>query len=210
MLSIIERLASFKQNGLIVNPPAPYWNFYEWSNGNSGALGKDDGGRCELILNCAFVYAVEHLKKICSFADLPCPDYKTDEMKRMINDVFFDKDSGIFRASDNGGIPSALGNAFALLIGLGDKRTLGALKADTSLTPATLSMLPFVYDALLKDSDNAEFVLADIRKNYLYMLDRGATSFWETIEGGDAFGKAGSLCHGWSAMPIYYFNKLLK
>ena len=26
---------------------------------------------------------------------------------------------------------------------------------------------------------------------------------------GDAdFENAGSLCHGWSAMPIYYYNKL--
>jgi hypothetical protein len=42
------------------------------------------------------------------------------------------------------------------------------------------------------------------------MLDNGATSFYETEEGADAFDKAGSLCHGWSSIPIYYFNKILK
>ena len=37
------------------------------------------------------------------------------------------------------------------------------------------------------------------------MLDQGATSVWETIDGGFAFEKAGSLCHGWSAVPIYIY-----
>jgi len=40
------------------------------------------------------------------------------------------------------------------------------------------------------------------------MLDRGATTFWETIKGADDFGGAGSLCHGWSALPIYYYEIL--
>ena len=209
IISILDALVSFKQDGLIVNPPAPYWNFYEWSEGNAGALFADDGGRRELILNCAFVYAVKHLEMICELADIECPDYNVDEMKNTINEVFFDEESGIFRACHDGGIPSALGNSFALLIGLGDDRTLEALKRDDLLTPATLSMLSFVYDALLSDPKNADFVLEDIRKNYSYMLECGATSFWETIKGASDFDNSGSLCHGWSAIPIYYFNKLL-
>src|SRR3546814_12618005 len=36
------------------------------------------------------------------------------------------------------------------------------------------------------------------------MVLNGATSFWETTDGGDDFGYAGSLCHGWSALPVYY------
>lgn len=41
------------------------------------------------------------------------------------------------------------------------------------------------------------------------MLDAGATSFWETELGESDFENAGSLCHGWSSLPIYYFNLLL-
>ena len=37
------------------------------------------------------------------------------------------------------------------------------------------------------------------------MLYQGATSFWETEEGASDFGHAGSLCHGWSAMPAYFY-----
>ena len=72
----------------------------------------------------------------------------------------------------------------------------------------TLSMKCFLYDALLKtDEKYKNFVLSEIRKNYEYMLNAGATSAWETIKGAEDFGGAGSLCHGWSAIPIYYYHK---
>ena len=211
IISIFDRLVSFKKDGLIANPPAPYWNFYEWSNGNSGSARAESVGKRDLILSCAFVYAAEHIKRICELAEIPCPNYNYEETRLAIKEGFFDKESGIFKARlEDGGIPGALGNAFAVLIGLGDERTIEAIKGCDDLTPATLSMLPFVYDALLKDPKNAEFVLEDIRKNYSYMLERGATSFWETIKGAEDFGGAGSLCHGWSAIPVYYMKKLIK
>jgi hypothetical protein len=40
------------------------------------------------------------------------------------------------------------------------------------------------------------------------MLEQGATSFWETAKGEADFSGAGSLCHGWSALPIYYYETL--
>ena len=211
LLSILDRLDSFKEGGeLLISPAKPYWNFYEWSSGNEGKLGHEEGGECELMLNCAFVYSVEHMRRICAMADLPAPEYDTEAMLRAIEKAFFNHSNGLFKNSLSDGRYSAIGNAFALLIGLGDDRTAEALKVD-GLTPATLSMLGFVYDALLsRSADNAEFVLHNIREKYSYMLERGATSFWETIEGGDAFGKAGSLCHGWSAIPIHYFSMLME
>jgi len=39
------------------------------------------------------------------------------------------------------------------------------------------------------------------------MLYHGATTFWETILGEEDFSNAGSLCHGWSAVPIYFYHK---
>lgn len=38
------------------------------------------------------------------------------------------------------------------------------------------------------------------------MLYSGATSFWETELGQADFDYAGSLCHGWSAIPAYFFG----
>lgn len=39
------------------------------------------------------------------------------------------------------------------------------------------------------------------------MLFEGATSFWETLNGSEDFKGAGSLCHGWSAIPVYLYLK---
>ena len=50
----------------------------------------------------------------------------------------------------------------------------------------------------------------ELDRDYLYMLRHGATTFWETIEGSEDFSDAGSLCHGWSALPIYYYETLDK
>ena len=42
------------------------------------------------------------------------------------------------------------------------------------------------------------------RKAEEIMQDYGATSVWETIDGGAAFGNAGSLSHAWSSIPVLY------
>lgn len=74
----------------------------------------------------------------------------------------------------------------------------------------TLSMLPFQFDALLKLNRNkyAPYVLEKIDEIYYYMISQGATACWETLLGESDFDNAGSLCHGWAAMPVYYYNIL--
>ena len=72
-------------------------------------------------------------------------------------------------------------------------------------------MLCFKYDALLK-VDKTRYtseILRDIDERWGKMLDAGATTFWETEEGYKDFNGAGSLCHGWSAIPVYYYHILL-
>ena len=78
------------------------------------------------------------------------------------------------------------------------------------LTDCSLSLKAFKYDALLAvDRDGyAAFILDEIRRSYKKMLDFGSDTVWETEEGYTAFRSAGSLCHGWSAIPIYYFSIL--
>jgi len=45
-----------------------------------------------------------------------------------------------------------------------------------------------------------------IFKNWTPMVFAGATTFWETPRGAADFDHAGSLCHGWSALPVYYYH----
>ena len=101
-----------------------------------------------------------------------------------------------------------LGNSVAILAGLTTAEESYAIAEKLSrsqLLKCSLSMKCFKYDALLKvDSKYHQYIVKEICDTYKVMLDNGATTAWEVIEGADAFGKAGSLCHGWSAIPILY------
>lgn len=48
-----------------------------------------------------------------------------------------------------------------------------------------------------------------IRTYWQEMLDRGATTCWETFSGYEAVYPTRSHCHAWSSAPIYVFNRLL-
>ena len=197
------------ETGLIPEFPAPYWNFYEWSEGSDGWGAEPNESQHSLILNCAYLHAVRcyHALTNKTGADF---NNAIAKIKTAIVKGFLVSD-GRFRLFREGeACHSQLGNAMALLAGLGDDRVENALKHDSTLTPATLSTMGFVYDALLeRNANNKEFILNDIRLKYKSMLDQGATTFWETLEGQAAFDNAGSLCHGWSALPVYYYHRLL-
>ena len=199
--------AKIAKNGLIGTLPPPYWNFYEWTDGSNGLL-EQETQKYDLILNCAFIYSYERFKKLCDMYGVEF-SVEVEPMKKAIENTFYDSEKGMYFLSSQGEKKySQLGNAFAMLIGLDGKNVLQAVKGE-SVIEATLSMLGYVYDALLINGDE-DFVLNDIRTKYKKMLDDGATSFWETMLGEADFGNAGSLCHGWSAMPIFYYNKLLR
>ncbi len=194
------------ESGLIPNLEKPFWNFYEWNDGSDGVY-EESGKRYDLILNCAYLFAVKHFKELCDGAcDL---SFDEEKMRRAIKATFYDeKEGSYFVSTARKELFTELGNAFAMLAGLGTPSVYEKLKSGT-MQPATLSMLCYVYDALLlQDKDNAELVLNDIREKYSYMLQNGATTFWETLEGDESFGSAASLCHGWSAIPVYYYHIL--
>ena len=125
-----------------------------------------------------------------------------EPMKKAINDTFYV--NGLYKLCTDGEIYGQLGNVFAVLSGVADKSLVEKIINDKSLVPCTLSMKTFLYEAV----DDKDFILNDIRNDYSYMLDAGATTFWETING-VKIDVAGSLCHGWSTIPIIYFNKYL-
>lgn len=195
------------ENGLIPQFPYPFWNFYEWSEGNSGKLSRKETDPYEkdhdLILNAFYVYTVEAYNKIKGTS------YKTESVRESIKNNLFDEERGMYKISVAGSLYGQLGNALALLIGLGDSQLAAKVANCEGMTPATLSMKPFLYDALLMEGDSyKEFILNDIKSVYKNMLDRDATSFWETELGWEDFNYAGSLCHGWSASPVHYLTLL--
>ena len=82
------------------------------------------------------------------------------------------------------------------------------LAYDDSMIDTSLSASIFKYEALLMLGDTySDFVYDQIAQKWGNMLFNGATSFWETENGAWDFDNAGSLCHGWSAIPVYLYHK---
>lgn len=81
---------------------------------------------------------------------------------------------------------------------------------DNGLIKTNLSLMYYKYEALLSNPDRyLPFVLDEIAEIWGDMLYNNATTFWETTRGEDDFFKTASLCHGWSAIPVYVFGKFL-
>lgn len=206
-----------ENDALPVFTDACHWNFYEWSDGLSGRLGDAAQHRFDAALNCLLSLALHAMDCICRL--LGRESQYTELQRRVnstINRLFFDCDKGRYANSTEDVRASELVNALAILCGAADDEAARSiarqLTHDSSdMTTVTLSMRCFKYDALLKVDRDAyqAYILSDIDARYKRMLDAGATSFWETELGEADFGGAGSLCHGWSAMPVYYYHLLL-
>ena len=208
MQGFIDRV---DENGLIPTFPYPCWNFYEWTDGNHNELeiGRKRFDpyalRYDLMLNAMFVYA-------CSFyGKLTGKNMDLSKTVTAIKETFYDEKRGLYRSNDKGGNFSVLANAFAILCGAADKTLAKKIIEERgSLIDISLSMNGFLYEALLSaDRSFKDYIVKDIEDKYGYMLSCGATTFWETILGAKDFNGAGSLCHGWSAIPVYWLTKLV-
>ena len=165
--------------------------------------------RPDLMINCLYVIALENFKIISDRINKPF-NYQNivDELKVNIKQNFFDSKNGLFSMSKGCEEFTELGNAVAILAGLTTPEESCAIAEKLScdkLLKCSLSMKCFKYDALLKvDPKYHQCIIKEICDTYKVMIDNDATSVWEVIEGANAFNNAGSLCHGWSAIPILY------
>jgi len=194
-----------------------HWNFYEWSDGLSGSLRKSQVAQPDLPINCLTVRALQSMEKMA--AKIGMPFEKKDLIKELQENIyrtFWQKEEGVFSDLSDKRQISELGNSLAILAGAVSGAEADALAqkltdANNGMVQITLSMKCFLYDALLMLDRGryADWILADIDTVYKKMLDADATSFWETELGEADFANAGSLCHGWSAMPAYYYHILL-
>ena len=208
-----KMLAAFRalidESGLIPRLPYPFWNFYEWAEGsdNDSDLHRspEDYTFCyDLTLNGMYVLAERE------YAALYGEKSRAEEMLPKIREAFFMEKRGLFRMTTGSDKTSVLCNSIAILIGIGDEKTAEKMLTSDTVIPVTLSMHTYFYDALLQTNvDYLTFIVEDIKKKYGYMLSEGATTFWETEKGWRDFGNAGSLCHGWSAIPAYYLPRLV-
>lgn len=90
------------------------------------------------------------------------------------------------------------------------QKIFDAFRAETLETPA-LGALPYLIRAMFQYGGTAErsYIHDKLKRHYGIMLDAGAQTWWEVINGKDYGAGAGSLCHGWSAAIVYYIHAFL-
>lgn len=217
--SVLNVFLNKMENGLIRNfTQKCHWNFYEWSDDLTGrGLKAESKKGFDCALNCLLSMALTCMSNICEMLGV---DSDYSDKAKLLNSRIFEE---FYNSSDRMFVNrlgeknySELVNSWAVLCGAAKGKVAEdiceILAADSNITKITLSMACFKYDALLMTDREKykNYILSDIRRKYKLMLDAGATSFWETEKGDRDFSNAGSLCHGWSAMPVYYYNTLLK
>jgi hypothetical protein len=210
-------LIRIKQNGLVSRFEDPFWNFYEWNEGQSDCdeMDKEDE-RYELQLNAGFSLALQSMHKICNSLRIE-NNYLAiaNKLNETIFKLFFEEEKGRFISfihSKNGSHYSELSNAMAVLCGAAfnkEEMICDLLAKENDLIKITLSMNIFKVDALMKVNKNKykDYILNEIDSLYGKMLKEGYDTVWETILGEKDFNFAGSLCHAWSAIPIYIYHK---
>ncbi len=191
-------------------PGVEYWNFYEWTSGLDGTLGRREDVHVDACLNTLLIIAIRCMSEISEMLGRKDKyGYLIPEIKGAIRKRFLDGEKGLFYNMAGDERMSELVNSLCILSGVctpeEEERIVGELVGGSALIPTSLSMICFKYDALLKVGGDRykEYILNDIREKYKPMLDEGATTFWEY---GYKKTAGGSRCHGWSALPVYYYE----
>ncbi len=78
------------------------------------------------------------------------------------------------------------------------------------LAEQSFSPMLYMLQGLFQLSEEERCSAVDrINRIYRKMVNHGATTFWETEDGEAAFDNAGSLCHAWSSIHVYYYGALV-
>ena len=193
-----------------------YWNFYEWRDGLGGAEYFTENPPYDCTLNAFISDACRCFAKICDVVRPELAAYYDAlhyRLNQNIHKAFFDEVRNVYvtRLGDDRRPLHALTQALAVYVGatpnnVREQVIENMLKQD--VLPCSLSSSIYLYDVLLRSGEKyKEYVKQEIEKIWGRMVYEGATTFWETDDGEKDFFDAGSLCHGWSAVPVYLYGR---
>lgn len=214
---LIERCDKGSTGPIIGTPQGPrMWNFYEWAPGLDGS-GEMKAERLEAPLNLFYLLALDAAARIAKESGEGGEEFaeKARELRAAFSGTFWDSKERAYRTrvgDDKAPHFAELTQALAILAGVVPDTEIGGLRerlarGDNGLVPCTISHTLYKFEALLTDKERfAPRVFELIARDWGYMLGQGATCFWETIDGASAFGNAGSLCHGWSGIPAWFYG----
>ncbi len=205
LVNILSDFVANSKDNLVYDFPQ-YWNYYDWADYMDEQSFPQLKGKPHVVLNCLFVKALESLKEICNIISKEFVFEDVLAASRVaVKKAFYNQEKGLFTVTPGGDEYTELGNALPYLIGLtndeeADKIIAALLSGE--LCETSLSFKCFKYDALIKyDAANKKSVIDEIRNTYKIMIDKGYKTVWETADE-----DYGSVCHGWSAVPVLYLE----
>lgn len=229
MPSLEKAMAWFEQmrqeNMLIAN--IPEWHFIEWAN--------IDRNGYSMAFNALYAGALLAMAELWDILEYKArgAKYKAEYEKicASINQYFYCNERKLYCDSvdeqtlKKGRRSSQHGNSLALLYGIAPQELvleiLAQITDDERLlltdAPPIMANCPsfdekvnivransffshFVYDGIAK-SGGLPWVVADIKRLFGPMIETGTTTLWE------AFEPIASLCHGFSATPVYQLSR---
>ncbi len=217
ILAMLRRFIAERKQGLLpLRLDKRAWHFYDWSAGMSRYSAElfEKGLAADAPLNCFLLLAIEAAIQMLAWLgeedrdNLPAVQR---EIRDAVASTFWDAQDDTFRTHLYTEDKAELTQALAILAGVGDEymrdRALARLGGkDSGLLAPGLSQSYYTFEARMtrKKLYGADLI-SGIEAIWGKMLDAGATTFWETIKGASDFSHAGSMCHGWSAVPVYVF-----
>ena len=212
----------FSDENMLLNPPAEYWNFIDWSYGLCKNIEHFDTegypleGRNTCIVNWFNCLAADAVAELYS----GCNEDKSKKYTKLAKEIsvaivakFWNDELDCFNEFiDQPGAASKISHALAILSGrLPQKyfeRCGAALLRDDCLNPE-LYMMHFVFKALAATGNRGE-IMKLIEKYWQPMVESDCPTIWEANvheQGKQAFFNAGSMCHAFSLAPVSFLQQ---
>jgi hypothetical protein len=204
----------------------PFWTFYEWAPGldfkDGHSFGDDGKFRLDAPHNLYLIEAFDAFADLLDFDGRPTEAAtwrkRAKTLRRTVAEFFWDERRGLFASFGDRRRRwhySAATQAVAIVTGVANARQRRLLQprlfataesgAGESLIPMTISTQVYGLRALRGAPEPVQRQAHDeLMRIYGGMLLQGATSLWETERGADEFDLAGSLCHAWAAVSLWF------
>ncbi len=223
MVRMLDRYLEERVDGLLPLRKGPgIWHFYDWTEGldNYPNPAREHAPVVDSLLNCYLILAMEAARQVSGWLgsahDLSRYETAIAEIRQQVHAQFYDADEGQYTSYAQAPVVSELPQALAILANIPPQAERGRVleklcNRQLGLSITGLSQSYYKYEALMQEAQtHGGRALDEIRHDWGAMLAQGATTFWETSTGASDFGDAGSLCHAWSAVPVYvYYQQLL-
>ncbi|AMV40823.1 alpha-L-rhamnosidase N-terminal domain-containing protein [Planctomyces sp. SH-PL62] len=196
----------------------PYWNFFDWS-------GLDQNRKTVLHNSLFFIGAIDAaLKSAEALGDHSGDAWLNATRARLAEGVnrLWDREKQAYPDSvhdDGKASPSTSQHTsfLAILYDVIDPANRAAAAKNVLAPPDGMVRVGSPFAALyhygaMEALGREDAIIAEIYKNYLPMLDAGATTVWESFATGTTGGggfPTRSHCHAWSSAPNLYLPRIL-